>query len=439
MGGPRPRRRELDSDEGGGSTPTSPKNKKSKTEHEENSTHRQATSSNNGFSTLNPNVENPEANTLGSPNRSSRPPPISVFGVSILDLKSKISDKITGVDTKTLKFRITDTSIKVYTQSNEDHAVVRNFCYNTLKLDCFTHSYDDNRKIKYCLYGLPLVDCTQLKTVLRTEHNLNTSDVKILKPKNQQFKSNDIMKKRIYIIYFLKKDKIKLEQLRKVREISDCYVRWEHFVNRGDLPTQCSRCQDFGHGTEHCNRKYRCVRCGKGHKSDDCDLLPVPPLPADEDDGNTDNQESFKPSIPKEKICCANCGENHTANYGGCSYRKSIMSWRKDQKKNATKINSRPNFNIRSETQFPPPPPPGLPVGNNAWKQTNKVHSNYPIQPSISNQHPTTKDNDLFTWNECRLIMSELIERVRTCSSKAEQLNVIAEITFKYLDDGRQR
>ena len=51
-------------------------------------------------------------------------------------------------------------------------------------------------------------------------------------------------------------------------------------------PTQCFKCQQWGHTQGACRRRDRCAQCAGDHASKDC---------------------------PKERISCANCGKQHRA------------------------------------------------------------------------------------------------------------------------------
>jgi len=62
-------------------------------------------------------------------------------------------------------------------------------------------------------------------------------------------------------------------------------------------PIRCFKCQKFGHVAAVCNGKLRCARYGGEHEYGKC--------------GQGVN--------PK----CYNCGENHSAGYGGCKVRKN--------------------------------------------------------------------------------------------------------------------
>uniref|UniRef100_A0A6M2DQJ3 Putative nucleic-acid-binding protein from transposon x-element n=1 Tax=Xenopsylla cheopis TaxID=163159 RepID=A0A6M2DQJ3_XENCH len=90
----------------------------------------------------------------------------------------------------------------------------------------------------------------------------------------------------IYNIEFLNRTKVLFEAKRQVKEIPQCF-----------------RCQRYGHTKSYCFRNPRCVKCAGNHHSKDCNL---------------------KEPINKD-VKCVLCGENHPANYKGCStYRKLL-------------------------------------------------------------------------------------------------------------------
>ena len=62
-----------------------------------------------------------------------------------------------------------------------------------------------------------------------------------------------------------------------------------------ETPLQCYRCQVFGHSAKTCYRREKCVVCAGNHRLSEC---------------------------PKEKVCCAGCGKEHAASYGGCEKAK---------------------------------------------------------------------------------------------------------------------
>jgi hypothetical protein len=58
---------------------------------------------------------------------------------------------------------------------------------------------------------------------------------------------------------------------------------------------QCHNCQQFGHANRNCHAPPKCVKCGKGHRTETC-----------------------KRTRETGPATCANCGGPHPANYRGC-------------------------------------------------------------------------------------------------------------------------
>jgi hypothetical protein len=87
-----------------------------------------------------------------------------------------------------------------------------------------------------------------------------------------------------------------------VRSLTDlCGLRVKvETYNAPKGPLQCKRCQRFGHTQRNCGYAPRCVAC-------------------------SDEHPSGKSVTPKQQLCCS-CGENHTANYHGCSKWKEVKA-----------------------------------------------------------------------------------------------------------------
>lgn len=75
--------------------------------------------------------------------------------------------------------------------------------------------------------------------------------------------------------------------------------------SRNNIP-QCINCQRFGHTKNYCKLAPRCMFCGDNHLSANCDKM----------------QEENTVKV------CANCGENHSANYRGCKYYADLKKRR---------------------------------------------------------------------------------------------------------------
>jgi hypothetical protein len=67
---------------------------------------------------------------------------------------------------------------------------------------------------------------------------------------------------------------------------------------------RCHNCQAYDHLTKHCKKERKCIVCSEFH-------------------ADSENNPEFK--CPNTAKKCANCGGEHTANYGGCqSYRDAL-------------------------------------------------------------------------------------------------------------------
>jgi hypothetical protein len=83
----------------------------------------------------------------------------------------------------------------------------------------------------------------------------------------------------------------------------NCKIKVEEPRIKHAIP-QCVRCQSFAHTKAYCYHPPRCVKCGGSHLTSDC----------------------VKPR--EEQAKCANCGENHPANYRGCSVYQQLQRQR---------------------------------------------------------------------------------------------------------------
>jgi len=93
--------------------------------------------------------------------------------------------------------------------------------------------------------------------------------------------------KEIFHLQFLRNAKITIEAPHKSRNI-----------------VQCKRCQAYGQSKTYCTKPFRCVKCGGQHDSKDC----------------------TKPRHNPAK--CALCGQDHPANYKGCTFHKKLVATR---------------------------------------------------------------------------------------------------------------
>jgi hypothetical protein len=72
-------------------------------------------------------------------------------------------------------------------------------------------------------------------------------------------------------------------------------VRWEKIDPKRKRPTQCLKCQSWGHSARNCGRDYRCVKCTSIHEPGKC--------------SRTTREGTAK---------CVNCDGDHPANSREC-------------------------------------------------------------------------------------------------------------------------
>jgi hypothetical protein len=65
---------------------------------------------------------------------------------------------------------------------------------------------------------------------------------------------------------------------------------------------QCMRCQKYGHTKNYCRNSPRCVKCAEQHLTSECPR-----------------------KVQDDTVKCANCSDQHPANYRGCTVHKQLQ------------------------------------------------------------------------------------------------------------------
>lgn len=131
-------------------------------------------------------------------------------------------------------------------------------------------------------------------------------------------------------IHMVSLDKIETaKNIYQLQHLFYIYFSIEAYKSTG--PTQCFRCQGFGHSSNHCGHNPRCIKCGENHPTQTC------PKPRD---------------IAAK---CCNCGGEHTANYRGCPFYANLLH-EKDLQRGEEKVKTA-NITIQPK----PNPIPFLP------------------------------------------------------------------------------
>jgi hypothetical protein len=336
--------------------------------------------------------------------KTAKPPPLTVTKINIVELEEKL--KSFAINKSEIKFRLTKYGTKVFVNTNELFQKVKSF-FIANNIEFFTHTLKEDRHTKIVLYGLPDLEIDDIKNELN-DLDFNPDDIKKLNIKEQRydFQCN-------YILYFKKTRKIKISDIRTIRSLFNLIVRWEYYIHKRHGPTQCSNCQGFSHGTKNCHLAPKCIRCGQDHKSAECPLL---------------DKTAAKTKTPIDKLRCANCGLQHVANYSKCPKRLEIIRTRKFLAQNSNRTRNFESRGFNAAPQLNDFNFPSLTNQSNgkAWSNTRQQFQNQSV-PNQINQ------NDLLSPNECFTAFNEFLTQLSQCTSRVEQLQVIGQITLKYL------
>lgn len=182
-----------------------------------------------------------------------------------------------------------------------------------------------------------------------------------------------------------------------------CYskVKVETPHVKKEIP-QCQRCQSYGHTRSYCFHNPRCVRCGNGHESNQC---------------QKDRSEPAK---------CALCGGSHPANYRGCQSHKDLLKHRKlhttpSQRNNnkSPQTSSEPNstqdkLNSQNFPPLPNTPNTSKPQGSHANHWSKKET---PAENNLTNQ------------------LSSFINELKTIINP--MISLLTTVIEKFIKDGR--
>lgn len=127
-------------------------------------------------------------------------------------------------------------------------------------------------------------------------------------------------------------NKVSLEFLRhNCKYLGRNVISWEPRRKMQGKVTQCFRCQEFGHVSSQCHRSFRCVKCSQSHGA-----------------GNCARKDKESTEVP---LKCANCGQNHAANFIDCEKRKEFLArTRSSASRQAASAQRRPTPQIVTPT-----------------------------------------------------------------------------------------
>uniref|UniRef100_A0A336MG92 CSON000698 protein n=1 Tax=Culicoides sonorensis TaxID=179676 RepID=A0A336MG92_CULSO len=223
------------------------------------------------------------------------PPPIIIHNQRIHDVHTYVKEALPETHSS-VRYKVDD-RIKLFCKSTEDWIKLKTVLADKVKNNFYTFTPDSEKRTKVVLYGIPDSICLEyLKNKLH-DIGLNVLEIKKLKLSKQRYKDQAHL-----LLYFNKNDNIRMYNLNSITTVDKFIVQWRYYAAKNKGPTQCSRCQNFGHSKLNCNLQIKCMRCAETHPTDQCRHTKALII----------NDETVKRCKP-EKLKCANCGGGHTA------------------------------------------------------------------------------------------------------------------------------
>lgn len=325
--------------------------------------------------------------------------------------------KITKFNTK-----MQSVGIKVYCYQNDDVSKLKQHLIEKA-INFYTFNESQNKPMKIVLSGLPIMPISEVIDGIKDEGVSSDiiKEVKLLNIKKPRYDDQAV-----YLVYLVR-GSIKLSELRKIKYILHAVVQWNYHINRRKGPTQCRKCQMYGHGTTHCFMDKKCAHCSGDH-----DVTCCPKLHADADN------KDFK---------CANCSEAHSSSNINCSKRIEYIKIIETNRSKNNKNHRLPQ-RLQQQQQLPPqlnqardfPAMPTASLENTYFQQFKGIPR--PTAPQIRraaiNQNQQQQQNkssseELFSLDEILNMVTEITTKLGSCTSRSQQAKIILEFSIKYI------
>lgn len=344
------------------------------------------------------------------------PPPITVTNASITVLKDKLGNI---KNSNELKYKITKNGIRIFSPNTDTFKLVNQFCKDN-ELQGFTHTPKEEQHVKVCLYGLWSMDTELIKA------EISKSDVVPVQVKQLTLKEPRYIDQAIYLVYFQRKQNINIHKLRSITGLFNVVVDWKYYKNKSREPTQCSNCQQLGHGANNCFKPPVCVRCSGFHESKKCPFLPEP-----KDSDSTMTGTKLKPKIDDALVKCALCSKSgHTASFRDCPERQKYKETQQliNNRQGIPKPARRPQLpNMSSRNEFPRMST----VNRHPLSTSYHIYQEAPSLPTNSNWRPTARTQNLLSPDECMDIFDIFTSELLKCNTIEEQIRTIARLSFE--------
>lgn len=265
------------------------------------------------------------------------------------------------------------------------------------KIEFFTHRLK-NPNFKAVLAGLPNTDPELIREELSSKYNLKAIDIRELK--SSYYNENN----KLYLISF-EGGEVNLQLLRQVRAITQVIVKWLRYSPKFKGPSQCRRCQMFGHGQENCFRNIMCMVCAsKEHMTDNCIF-----------NHTANNLVIFK---------CGNCHakglpSNHKANDISCPCRSDYQLIRNRNKSATSRQAPRENTNFSTIRAI------DFPSLQSKRRQSEQIMYTPNRTPGVSMSYSDATKQKLLSIDEFFNIFEDALEKFYACKTTADQFKLI--------------
>lgn len=222
-------------------------------------------------------------------NKKLKIPPIYLYHVNnyqeiLKDIKTNITGEFTTQNRPD--------SLKINLNSEDDFRKLTAF-YDEQNVQYYTYQNPEHTNMSVVIRNIPIsITETEIENELKANYNIK----KVTRLLNKDKKPIPICAVEIT------KDGKELD-IFKLQRLNHSIVEVQPRRKSSNIP-QCTRCQRFGHTKNYCKLEPRCIKCLEPHHYSEC------------------------PKSRNDQPMCVNCGENHTANYRGCSYYVKIKKLR---------------------------------------------------------------------------------------------------------------
>jgi hypothetical protein len=293
-----------------------------------------------------------------------------------------------------------------------------------LNIEYHTYTEANERKAMYVLKGLDRLEPEIVQKML-TDEKIDVNKVTFLID-NDNYPS--------YLVSFNKGSTTIGQLVNQHSIINFTRVKWEKLEERTRRPTQCKRCQAWGHAASNCNRKYRCVKCLEDHEPNCCKRT---------------KEDITKNSPPS----CVNCGKvGHLSSSYDCpsfkNYDEKIQRRRparlprKFDAAPAQVWNNQAYYNAafpRLETSSRPPPETSSRSLNNNNRNVNRPSTSQTLHSERKSNFDNFEDiqkefNDIPGLDEAFAILRDLAGELKNQTNNHGRAIVIFK--FLNLDNG---